>query len=571
MAQTAAAELHCSAGGLKGGLAAKQAEQGVKMEQEAGGQKNGPKEFSEISAPARLVLPKMRQSQGAGKMIMDRDLQALEAWVNPRGFGRVTRAMDASARAELLCLAAAWGWEEGTRLLRPSAEALYAVAIEEGAGAGRARDGNDLSGRGGGSGVLYTALGFACLNGRVDCAKYLLDCDREDDARASEEDGLGAQPGPTPCRRMLKFIYGAQGSDLALHFAVESGLNVAARTLAMAGEPLNERDRSGTTAVFAAVAAKPGKNRAAREAAIECLCSLGAELDEPVGQLGKTALMLAVEQEDLAVAKILLAGGANPRARMTSGQTCLGIVAAGLESKMRQALAEELLARGAYPWTASEGALPEKTPLAEALEGGSGNIARSIAAAALESLENPSAAQERVQTWERERKLAREAGFPEIERLLDRFMAKQIEVRTKAAKDARLAEAARVEAEAEARRMEMEAEQKASECEQAKSFEAEQAWDAERSGPAEPEAWKVEKALEQINGRLAAIEEEAKGLREMVEELRKRLGLDAAPAAASQVGAKALMARSRLTAAVGDAGEAQRSAGKKVRDKGPAG
>lgn len=479
-----------------------------------------------------------------GVAITGRDFKGLEAWLaeykKPRGLGVLARAMDNKGPSAVLCDAAASGWVEAVRLLLPEADLRHAVAVagneKERERAGR--DGNDLSGIKAESGVLYTALGFACLNGRVECAKILLESIQREESGASADSGRGeGGRAGIPCRRLVKFIYGSYGSDLALHFAAEQGLHVAVETLALAGEALNEKDRSGMTALFAAVASKPGKGaeqRLGREEVVRKLCALGASLDEPCGEKGKTALVLAVEQEDLTVAKILLQAGASAKVEMKGGQTCLGIVASGVASEMREALAAELLSHGAYPWRSPKSAEAWESPLAVALASGNINIARSIALAAAKAQEDPGAESLPQEEWRREMKLANggefgDGGFADVAQILRRARARQ--------------------EEALAQRQEQEL------IKAAKKMEEEGAENAEKSlreirDLAGSGAAGVDAAIAKIQERLSAIEAEAKELRGMIREIseagkpKEQLGENAA-----LLCAKAEAARGRLNVA----------------------
>lgn len=444
--------------------------------------------------------------QKIGEAISARDFRALEAWLveykKPRGLGALARAMDNKGPSALLCDAAAAGWVEAVRLLLPEADLLYAMAASDNdkERARLGRDGNDLSGIKAESGVLYTALGFACVNGRVECARVLLDSVREEERQASSDpQGGKGRSAAIPCRRLVKFIYGSYGSDLALHFAAERGLHVAVETLVEVGEALNEEDRSGMTALFASVASKPGKGaeqQRAREEVIRKLCAMGADVNKRCGEKGKTALVLAVEQEDLGVAKILLEAGACAKVEMKGGQTCLGIVASGLASEMRAALAVELLRHGAYPWRAPHGGGPWQSPLAAALAGRSANVAKSIALAAETALDEPSCDPLLLaETWGGEIKLASEAGIEEVAQILRRVKMRQ--------------------EEACSERREQERASAAKKTDEERSANAQSAIKEIRA-LASGGAAGVEAAIEKIQERLLAIEAETKALREMI-------------------------------------------------------
>ncbi|PAA57479.1 hypothetical protein BOX15_Mlig003793g1, partial [Macrostomum lignano] len=189
----------------------------------------------------------------------------------------------------------------------------------------------------------------AALAGRRDRVALLLDTGR---ARASCADPEGTSP---------------------LMLAAAAGDAAIARDLLRRGAPVNQRRRSGATALFYAC-------QAGRADLAELLLSNGADPSLPVsGRLGGSPLMAAAQNGHADCLRLLLSAGApvDWRGAGADGATALQLAC----WHDRRQCAQLLLAAGARPLLARrDGA----TPLSAAAQQGSADLCRALLSAAPE-------------------------------------------------------------------------------------------------------------------------------------------------------------------------------------------
>ena len=366
---------------------------------------------------ARLYLSGKEDGRpGAREAIAMRDEQALrrhveeaQSWGSLRE-GRGPKRWEGSK--DWLALAAADGWEDGVRILLPVSDIGRSAPVDwssfphapmesgeikrsQAKLAGKPWGGSFLLDKHGnarnklGAGTRATALGLACVNGHIGCARIL---------RQAWE---GEQSGPLPRLALSTRVdprndgekepIDASGDEPAIDWAARSGSEEITKVLLAIGEDrwLNRAGQEG--ALLAAFGDKDFEPRREALNVLMRLVQAGANVEERssrASSMGMTPLGVAASRGWRSVAKMLMENGASSMVNDSHGRGVLMLALAGsgghggdlgAERYARAEMAIALLAAGADP-----GAEPRRwgggmaTPLMVAIGQGNERAAAAI-------------------------------------------------------------------------------------------------------------------------------------------------------------------------------------------------